>query len=189
MPAEARLLTVSELTAGWQRPVVGPVSLSVDRGEIIGLWGANGSGKSTLLAAVIGAAQVFGGRIERAPGLTLAAQPQAPVRLPSLPVTGRELLRAAGADSGGLPAQLGGVLRQRVDRLSGGQHQLLNVWAALGGGADLILLDEPTNNLDPVHETLLAEMLQTDAEGRGALVVSHERAFLDGVCTGIAPIG
>lgn len=44
--------------------------------------------------------------------------------------------------------------------LSGGQYQLLCVWAALTGGANLVLLDEPTNNLDPNHESVLAEMLK-----------------------------
>ena len=177
-----RLLTITDLRAGWQRPVIGPLSLALERGEVVGLWGANGSGKSTLLAAVADGARIFAGRIERAPGLTLAVQPQAPVRLPRLPVTGRELLRAAGADAHGLPDRLVSALDRRIDRFSGGQYQLLCVWAALRGNADLVLLDEPTNNLDPAHEALLADMLSHDAADRGVLVVSHERPFLERTC-------
>jgi ATPase subunit of ABC transporter with duplicated ATPase domains len=177
------LLEVEALIAGWSRPVVGPVSLRLDAGDVVGLWGANGSGKSTLLAAIAGQARCFAGQIHRSPGLRLAMQPQAPVRLSPLPVTGRELLRAAGAETDGLPPTLARAARQRLDRISGGQHQLLSVWAALAGPAALVLLDEPTNNLDPRHTELLADMLAARRADRAVLLVSHERPFLNAQCT------
>jgi zinc transport system ATP-binding protein len=183
------LLSLNGLVAGWSQPVVGPVSLRVSAGDIVGFWGANGSGKSTLLAAVAGQARCFGGSIDLAPGIELAVQPQAPVRFAPLPVTGRELLAIAGADpsahadAGALPETLVRLLPQRLDRLSGGQHQLLCVWAALAGPGRLVLLDEPTNNLDPTHMALLAQMLAARAADRAVLLVSHERAFLDAHCT------
>ncbi len=188
-PDDGALLRVAGLTAGWQRPVVGPLSLTLGRGDLVGLWGANGSGKSTLLAAVADGCRVFAGRIERAPGLRLALQTQRPVRLPRLPLTGRELLRVAGARTDALPERLHPILGRRLDRLSGGQYQLLCVCAALAGVADLVLLDEPTNNLDPGHEALLAEMLRRGSDRRAVLLVSHERAFLDAVCQRIIEVG
>jgi zinc transport system ATP-binding protein len=112
-----------------------------------------------------------------------------------MPVTARELLRFAGASLQDIPAALEAVSSRRIDRLSGGQYQLLCVWAALAGRANLILLDEPTNNLDPEREALLTEMLiqirpvRPDASsaqpgpGRSVLLVSHERRFLDGACS------
>ncbi len=177
------LLKIDGLVAGWSRPVVGPVSLRLGAGDVVGLWGANGSGKSTLIAAIAGHACCFAGHIERRPGLRVAMQPQAPVRLSPLPVTGRELLRAARAEIDGLPPTLALASRKRLDRLSGGQHQLLSVWAALAGPADLVLLDEPTNNLDPQHTGLLADMLCARRGDRAVLLVSHERPFLDAHCT------
>jgi zinc transport system ATP-binding protein len=185
------LLALDELVAGWSRPVVGPLSLTLATGEVAGLWGANGSGKSTLLAAIAGQANCFAGCIRRAPGLTLAVQPQAPVRFAPLPVTGRELLRVAGAqtDVTALPPTLERVLDLRLDRISGGQYQLLCAWAALTGPARLVLLDEPTNNLDPVHTGLLAAMLAARRADRAVLLVSHERAFLDAHCTRVLEIG
>ncbi|MGD9408950.1 MAG: ATP-binding cassette domain-containing protein [Thiohalocapsa sp.] len=181
------VLELEGLVAGWRRPVVGPVSLALARGEVVGIWGANGSGKSTLLAAIAGQAHRFGGRLRLTPGVGIAVQPQAPVRLDPLPVTGRELLAVAGADpqAAGLPPTLAALLPQRLDRISGGQHQLLCVWAALAGHAGLVLLDEPTNNLDPVHTAVLAEMLAARRADRAVLLVSHERAFLEAHCSRI----
>ncbi|KAA6182979.1 ATP-binding cassette domain-containing protein [Thiohalocapsa marina] len=195
------LLRVHALQAGHARPVVGPLSFEIARGEVVGLWGRNGSGKSTLLQAIGHGARIFGGRIERAPGTRVAYQEQRPVRLSASPLTGLDLLRAAGpaADDRpvhrrqrgrpALPTPLAALLRQRLDRLSGGQYQLLGVWAALQGAADLVLLDEPTNNLDPHHETLLVDFLKADADRRGVLLVSHERGFLDASCSRILEIG
>lgn len=134
------LLELEGLTAGWTRPVVGPVSLALHRREIVGLWGANGSGKSTLLAAIAGQAACFAGRVRRAPALRVAWQPQAPPRFTPLPVTGRELLALAGVRraEATLPPTLVPTLGRRLDRISGGQYQLLSVWAALAGGTDSV---------------------------------------------------
>ena len=131
------------------------VLTSEHRGEVVGLWSANGCGKSTVLNAIGRSARVFGGAVERAPGLTLAYQEQQPVRLPLMPMTGSDILRAAGADQREVPKALTAIMDRRLDTLSGGQYQLLCVWAALGSAMDLVLLDEPTNNLDPRTETLL----------------------------------
>jgi ATPase subunit of ABC transporter with duplicated ATPase domains len=73
--------------------------------------------------------------------------------------------------------------------MSGGQYQLLNVWACLGSGAELVLLDEPTNNMDPRATTALEELVVSSREsGRGVLVVSHEHDFLERVSTRLVEI-
>ena len=186
---DGTLLHVHDLVVGYDRPVVGPLSFSVARGEVLGLWGANGAGKSTLLHAIADGARCFQGRIERAPGLRLAYQEQQPASLQALPLTGNELLRVAGAAQHDLPASLAAIVGKRIDRLSGGQYQLLRVWAALAGGADLLLLDEPTNNLDPSHEELLTDMLRTRTADCAVLLVSHERTFVDATCSRVVQVG
>jgi zinc transport system ATP-binding protein len=184
----APLLQVDGLRAGYQRPVVGPLSFEVHSGEVLGVWGANGTGKSTLLNAIARGARVFSGEIRRAPGLTLAYQEQQPVRLDAMPLKGMDLLRAAGANGVQAPPPLAPLLKQRIDRLSGGQYQLLCVWCALAAPADLVLLDEPTNNLDPETESLLARVLGSQRGRRAVLVVSHEAAFLRAACSRVVPL-
>ena len=186
----APLLEIEALVAGYKEPVVGPVSFSVAAGEIVGLAGPNGAGKSTILGAVIGTTRVFSGSIRRREGIRVAAQAQVPSRLREMPVTGVEILRITGADRHEVPAPVRPLLELRLDRLSGGQYQLLNVWACLGCGADLVLLDEPTNNMDPRVELHLADLLLASrAEGRAMVLVSHEHDFLDRVSTRLVEVG
>ena len=182
------LLRVEGLVAGYTRPVVGPLSFTVLAGEVVGLWGANGTGKSTVLNAIGRGARVFGGSVRRAPGLTLAYQEQQPVRLPVMPLTGSDIMRAAGADQREAPAALAAIANRRIDALSGGQYQLLCIWAALGSATDLVLLDEPTNNLDPPTEALLIDILAAERGRRAVLLVSHERRFLDAVCSRVLSV-
>ncbi len=126
MTAASPLLRATELVAGHERPVVGPLSFALGPGEVLGLWGPNGSGKSTLLDAITDSARVFSGSVQRAPGLTLAYQEQRPVRLPAMPLTGRDLLRLAGMERPAAPAavpsppaSLRTLLGRRLDTLSG----------------------------------------------------------------------
>jgi zinc transport system ATP-binding protein len=158
--------------------------LTLRAGTVTGLWGPNGCGKSTLLRALVGTATLLAGTIRRAPGVVLAYQEQHPRDQALLPVRGRELLRYAGARLDGLPTALRPALDPRIDRLSGGQYQLLRIWSALAGPARVILLDEPTNNLDPRATALLSAMLtQAREDARAVLLVSHERPFLEANAT------
>jgi ATPase subunit of ABC transporter with duplicated ATPase domains len=183
------LLELLDLEAGYGAPVVGPVSLKVARSEMVGLWGRNGSGKSTLLNAVAGLARIFAGRVVKAAGARIAYHRQHGAAVAGLPVSAQDLLELTGADGGSLPSFLRPLLRARLDTLSGGQRQFFQVWACLAAPADLVLLDEPTNNLDPRSETALAEALRSWGADRAILVVSHEREFLDRVCDRILEIG
>jgi len=182
------LLVANGLVTGYTDPVIGPLSFSIGPGEVVGLWGANGCGKSTLLRAIANKARIFEGGIEQRPGLTLAWQIQQPVRLDEMPLNGHDYLRYAQADREAAPARMNPWLDRRIDTLSGGQYQLLAVWAILGGWVDLVLLDEPTNNLDPQGQQILAEILKTEQGTRAVLLVSHEHSFLEQACDRVIDI-
>lgn len=172
----APLLCVDHLSAGYQYPVVGPLSFRVCAGEVVALTGPNGSGKSTLLSAIIDPGRRFQGHVVLSSPPAFQTQ-QSRLDQP-LPLTGAELLALVGAGVGQVPASLRPLLRRRIDQLSGGQRQLLRVWAALGQSSPLVLLDEPTNNLDPESEALLASILRNQPPERGILLVCHEADFV-----------
>jgi ATPase subunit of ABC transporter with duplicated ATPase domains len=177
------LIALTNVTAGYAAPVVGPVSLTVGPGEIVGLCGPNGSGKSTVLAAITRSARIFSGEIERRPGLRVALQRQHHPRVAELPLVGRDMLKLAGAKTRPVPPILEPLQCGRLGVLSGGQVQLFFVWAAVGGPAELVILDEPTNNMDPGVVSALVSILGGLDSDRGALVVSHDHAFLEHVST------
>lgn len=182
------LIELNEMVAGYAAPVIGPVSLTVRAGEIVGIQGPNGIGKSTLLRAITGVSRVFQGEIRRQPGLQVAHQRQRPVRISPMPLLGRELLKLTGADHSAPPDRLAHLLDNRLDRLSGGQVQLLQIWACLGGRAQLILLDEPTNNLDPGSVDTLIHLLMERDRSRAVLLVSHEADFVGRVCNRVVEV-
>jgi ATPase subunit of ABC transporter with duplicated ATPase domains len=183
------ILEVESLVSGYKEPVVGPISFRLEDGEIVGLAGPNGAGKSTVLGALIGKTRIFSGSVRRRPGIRVGIQSQAPVRLTEMPVTGSDFLHITGADRHAVPEPLQPLLPKRLDLLSGGQYQLMNVWACLGCAAELVLLDEPTNNMDPRATTTLVDVLHaSQADGRGVLVISHEHDFLEQVCTRVVEV-
>jgi ATPase subunit of ABC transporter with duplicated ATPase domains len=183
------LLTLTNLTAGYQQPVVGPVSLSVLPGELIALEGPNGCGKSTLLKAILGHSRCFSGSIHRSPGLRIAALEQHSPWPRELPITGRELLQLMNSPADTLPVAMQAVLPKRLDALSGGQRQLLRIWMALHQRVDLLLLDEPTNNLDADSEALITDMIRDRRGTIAMLLISHEQAFLEGLTPRTVEVG
>jgi ATPase subunit of ABC transporter with duplicated ATPase domains len=187
--AGAAVLRLSALTAGYLKPVVGPVSFEVRARQIVGLRGPNGSGKSTLLRAIGGGARVFSGAIERQAGLRIAHQHQNPLPLEDVPLSGRDLLNLTRARAQGLPPWIEPLLDQRLDRLSGGQLQLLQVWACLKAPVDLVMLDEPTNNVDRAGVEFLEGTLLEGEDRPAVLLISHDHRFLRAVCDDIVELG
>jgi len=177
------LLRLDRLVAGHLHPVTRPIDLELGRGEIIGLFGPNGVGKSTLLATLLGTARIHAGELWRADGLRLRYLPQRPERPGDAPISGHEFLAWLDARRLDPPQRLAACLDRRIDHLSGGEFQLLCLWATLAGDADLVLLDEPTNHLDCAHVELAAEELAAGQEQRGTLLVSHDIEFLHRVST------
>lgn len=181
------LIEVDQLVSGYSGPVVGPVSFVLEPGQVLGLGGANGAGKSTVLKSLTGTARIFSGQIKRAPGIRITHHRQRPERPPELPLLGRELLALLGAQSQPHPL-IKPLLERTVATMSGGQYQFLQAWACLNSGAEVVFLDEPTNNLDGQAIAALGEVLGGLGSGRAAILVSHEQAFLEANCNHILDV-
>ncbi|MBR6006130.1 MAG: ABC transporter ATP-binding protein [Clostridia bacterium] len=175
-----------EKTYGSER-VLGPLSLEVMPGEIVGVIGDNGAGKSTLLRIAAGVELPDGGQVIRAelkPG-ELGYVPQELALYQSL--TGRQNLNYWATAVG-----LGGkAKKQRCDELlelvnlqdkakkpvssySGGMKRRMNLACALVGNVRLLLLDEPTVGADvPSTELMLAALMKLKADGCAVILVSH----------------
>lgn len=177
------------LEAGYDHPVVGPLSFSIARGDVVALWGPNGCGKTTAMNAIAGSARIFAGTVRKAPGLRVSHQQQNPLSLRDVPMSGRELLALTRSDAAALPIALQPLLGHRLSELSGGQLQMLQVWACLTAPVDAVLLDEPTNNVDAAGVELLQRVIAQARDRRAVVLVSHDRRFIEAVGARIVEVG
>lgn len=175
-------------------PLFDGLSFELGRGERLGILGPNGCGKSTLLRILAGLEEPVGGGHHLAPRIRVALFDQERTGLkPS-----DSVFETAGG--GNDHVQLGDrhvhvisflerflfpreMLDQPVSVLSGGERARLLLARLLLRGCNLLLLDEPTNDLDLQTLRVLEEAL-LGFDG-GVLVVTHDRSFLDRVCTGV----
>lgn len=169
------------------------VTQGVFEGDRIGIVGKNGDGKSTLLKLLEGSMDPDSGRVTRRSGLTFGILSQrdplddnATVRQAALE-NRQDYEWAADSKSREIvEALLGGInLEAKVGTLSGGQRRRADLARLLLHDWDILALDEPTNHLDVLTIHWLAEhLLHRWQDGQGALLlVTHDRWFLDEVCS------
>ena len=178
-------------------PLLDRAHLIVHEGERIGLIGRNGTGKSSLLKVIAGQAVFDSGEIRLADSARIIMVEQEPVLPPAetfyLSLTERggledfpdererwridarliEYLHRFGIDDGRSPASA-----------SGGERKRAALALALAMQPDLLLLDEPTNHLDISGITMLEDLLLR-GQVRSAIIITHDRAFLDRVASRI----
>jgi ATP-binding cassette subfamily F protein uup len=179
-------------------PLLDRASLTVTQGERIGLIGRNGTGKSSLLRVISGLAPLDDGALRLPDGVRVILVEQEP-ELPPAATLRESLVLRGGFDAihddkerWRLEARLSEYahrlqLNEDADmaRLSGGERKRAALALALALEPDLLLLDEPTNHLDIEGITLLEELL---AKVSAAIVITHDRAFLDRIATRIVEL-
>ncbi len=197
----ANLINAERLTKGYgTRLLLENVSLGLSSGDVIGVVGRNGDGKSTLLGLLTQTIPPDAGRVTRTGGTSVGILTQAEAIVEHQSVRdlaladvdgiedGLDHVWAADARTRRIVAHLlGGIdLDTPVTALSGGERRRAALVGLLTGRHDLLVLDEPTNHLDVEAVAWLASHLhELQARGVAMLVVSHDRWFLDAICTRI----
>ena len=186
------------------REVVRGASVRVAPGELVALLGPNGAGKTMLLRAVLGLVKRSRGRVEAGGGdparLSAAERARRMAYLPqsrplAWPVRVRDVVALGRFAHGASPGRLRGEDAAAVERalsacglasladrscdtLSGGELSRTHVARALAAEAPLLLADEPTAALDPLHQHRIMTLIRAYVDaGNGALVVLHEAAL------------
>ena len=191
------MLEVSELAAGYGRiPILGGVSFSVARGEFVGILGHNGMGKTTLLRALMGYIPATGGGVVLEDADITRAEPYRRARagmgyvpqgreiFPGLSVRDNLRMGAVGRPKDE-DAAIGSALetfprlKPLIDRpggaLSGGEQQLLAIARCLCGKPRLVLLDEPTEGIQPSIIDEIVETLQQLRDNSGLTMILVEQ--------------
>ncbi|MBY0512251.1 MAG: metal ABC transporter ATP-binding protein [Rhodospirillaceae bacterium] len=181
--AGTSLLTVrgGTVTRGGRR-ILDHVDMHVERGQIVTLVGPNGAGKSTLIKAALGLERLDEGDVIRAPELKIGYQPQKIIPDHSLPLSVRRFLTltqaAAEAQLRALLADVGvpHLMDASVHTLSGGEWQRVMLARAVLRRPDLLVLDEPTQNVDTAGAVEIYQIIARlrDDIGCGVLMVSHD---------------
>jgi ATP-binding cassette subfamily F protein uup len=174
------------------RTVIKDLTLRIQRGDRIGVVGPNGAGKTTLLKLLTGEIEPDQGRIKRARTLDgVLIDQQRRLLEPGKRV--RDVIADGGdwIDVRGVKKHVAGYLKEflfdpsvaeaRVDALSGGERSRVLLMREFARRSNLLVLDEPTNDLDMETLDLLQEVI-ADYEGT-VLIVSHDRDFLDRTVT------
>ena len=188
--AGTNVLTIDELSIGYDRPLATNIHLSLLRGETLGIIGANGTGKTTLLKTLLGEIRELSGEIRWGTKVDIGYYSQNLHELEPRSEVIMELRRISPlADSGELRSFLarflffGEDVFKLVGDLSGGEKGRLSLAKLIYSRKNVLILDEPTNHLDIPAREALEDALQ---EYDGTIVtVSHDRFFLDKIATQI----
>ena len=191
------LIELENVVIGYRReaPLSPPIRLQVNHGDVIGVLGPNGAGKSTLLRSILGMLPPLEGLVRNPAGRRprIGYVPQGhrldfawPLDALQVVLMGRAGLAGVGrfysrADRAAAQARLesvglGATARQPFRSLSGGQRQRVLVARALAVDPELLVLDEPTSEMDPAAEHALLSLVSTLVTEKqvAVLFVTHE---------------
>jgi iron complex transport system ATP-binding protein len=194
--------------------VLEDVSLSVDRGELVGLIGPNGAGKTTLLRAVYGALEPDGGRVrldgEPVAEMDSARASRLVATVPQDGHVGFEFSVEAVVEMGRTPhrsrldwseggdaveaalerTETASLRDRRVDEISGGERQRVLLARALAQETPALVLDEPTASLDINHQVAVLELVaDLVADGRAVIAAIHDLDLAARYCDRLCLLG
>jgi len=190
-----QVIEFKDVSKGYgDRLLIDGLSLVIPPGAIVGVIGPNGAGKSTLFRLITGQEKPDSGEIVMGPSVQIAAVDQSRESLPNDKTVweaisgGLDILQVGRFE---MPSRAylgrfnfkGGDQQKIVGNLSGGERGRLHLAATLLRGGNVLLLDEPSNDLDVETLRALEDALLEFAGS--VMVISHDRWFLDRICTHI----
>ncbi len=200
--SDAPVIAVRELSFSYDGPkILEGINLEVRAGEFLGIVGPNAGGKSTLLKILLGMLQPTSGQVEvlgRSPQVArrqIGYMPQYPQFRRDFPITVRDvvLMGRLGrttlfggyrqrdreiVDQAMEETEIAALAGRRIETLSGGQLQRVLVARALACRPQILLLDEPTANIDLRMESDIFELLRRLNDTMTIIVVSHDVGFI-----------
>lgn len=202
------ILDIRDLTVCYSgQPALNHVSFSINQGEFVAIMGPNGGGKTTLIRTVLGFLQPSEGSVSVATD-KIGYVPQSSSVDRSFPITVREVLKTATLGAGLHPrlwhkktdeSRLDSCLEQaglcehykdrQVSALSGGEFQRLLLARTLLSDPELLLLDEPTANVDPLSREQIHFALKKLAPEKTVVMVTHDISVLSGTVSRLICLG
>ncbi len=175
-------LTATGLSIGWpgRAPVAAPIDLDLAPGQAVAVVGPSGAGKTTLAATLLGLIPPLAGRLDRLGRIGYLAQDAhifatsiaENVRIGNKDATDQQVQAALAGAGLALPADR--VVAERGATLSGGEARRLALARLLAGRYDLLVLDEPTEHLDPETAVALIDDIWAGLGTRPVLVLTHD---------------
>jgi len=179
------------------KTAVDHLNLEIREGEVLGLLGPNGAGKTTTVGMILGLVKPDEGRVEKRdlPPRRIGAIIESPAFYPFM--SGRDNLRAFGLAVGGVgESRIASLLDMlglsesadaKYQTYSLGMKQRLGIAGALLNDPALVILDEPSNGLDPAGQQEMRELIpRLGEEGRAVLLASHLLHEVEQVCSRVA---
>ena len=202
------ILTVASISKTFDKhQAVRDLSFTVEPGEIFGLLGPNGAGKTTTIRMILdlikpdtGKIEVFGGPMEERKKNRIGYMPEGAGLYEEMKLkdclaylatlkglTTREA--SARADAALKRLGLAEHSKKKIEKLSRGMYQKAQLIAATLHDPDLLIVDEPFANLDPINTRLIKDILNEDrARGKSVIMSSHQMHLVEALCDRIALI-
>ena len=177
-------LEVKDLVVGYDKPILNPISFELKKDETFALVGKNGIGKSTIIKTILGEIDALGGEVKISPNvdfLYFSQDSEYDSNTTPFQIIKEDFYDLENKDVRGILAKVGIVgdmVNKKMCELSGGEQTRVRLARLTMFKSNLLILDEPSNNLDKE-----AKLALTDAINRYEgviLLVSHERDFLNG---------
>lgn len=193
-PSSKIVLTIKDVTFGYEKPLVKNLNLTIERGQKIGIIGANGIGKSTMLKSLIGEIPVLNGTCTWGENVIVGYYAQSQVDQLDMKASAFINVQQANGNlpDGQIRKILGSMLFKENDAvkpvsvMSGGEKSRVGLACLIAQQANVLLLDEPTNHLDMVAMEKLTDAL---VNYTGTIIfVSHDRRFINRIATDILSI-